>query len=93
MNSTSFAQSIEAKFSLAAPMQDTIEFCKGELTAANYVVVQVGQSKLLGCKSGDVKQFVEVTLERAESAKTKMVVLCYPDRQDSYSSASAGLCA
>jgi hypothetical protein len=78
MNTISLiAQFTEAKYSLAAPIQDAIEICRGELCAANYAVVQIGHSKLIGCKPGNVQQFVEVTLEQSPRACTQIVFYCH----------------
>jgi hypothetical protein len=77
MNANShLAQYTEAKYSFPTPIQDAIKICRGELCAANYAVVQIGHSKLIGCKPGHVEQFVEVTLKQSANADTQVVFHC-----------------
>jgi hypothetical protein len=71
------ARFIEAKYSVPEPLQDAMEICRGELCAANYTVVQIGHSKLIGCMPGNAQQFVEVTLEKSDNADTHVVFHCH----------------
>ena len=86
MNANShLAQYTEAKYSFPTPVQEAIEICRGELCAANYAVVQIGHSKLIGCKPGNVEQFVEVTLEQSANCDTQVVFHCTAAPSETFS--------
>jgi hypothetical protein len=69
-----FAHLTQAKYSMAATVENAIVHCRDELCAANYAVVQIGHSKLIGCKQGNSREFVEVVLEQLSQADIEIIL-------------------
>jgi len=61
------------QFQMVLPLEETIEVCRKELSAADFSVLQLGQRRLLGCRKGSTTSFILLTLEQSSAQCTDVM--------------------